>query len=147
MLLTVTLVIAAACGLINLWLAVRVSRVRVSGKVMIGDGGDPAMIAKTRAHANLVEYAPFVLILMALIELARGPVLMLWVLGVVFVLARLAHPIGLDRPAPNPLRAGGALGTWLVLLGLSGWALAIAYQAQPTSVEFGNPVETVVPNA
>lgn len=126
MLLPVTLVIAAACGLINIWLALRLTRGRLKGKVMVGDGGDPAMHAGMRAHANFVEYAPIVLILMALIELARGPLVVLWAIGAVFVLARIAHPLGMSRPSPNPLRAGGALVTWVVTLLLAGWALAIA---------------------
>jgi uncharacterized protein len=147
MLLPVTLVIAGACAIINLWLAVRLVRGRVAGKVMIGDGGVPAMASGMRAHANFTEYAPIVLILIALIELARGPSPWLWALGVVFVLARIAHPFGMDRPAPNPFRAGGALGTWAVTAILAGWALVIAYQAevkQPTIEEV--PVE-VVPSA
>ena len=130
MVLLVTLVIAAACGVINLWLAVRVTRRRLSEKVMMGDGGDSLMISRGRAHANFVEYAPFVLILMALIELARGSSPWLWALGVLFVIARIAHPIGMDRPAPNPFRAGGPMLPWTVLALLSGWAVAIAWQAE-----------------
>lgn len=126
MLLPVTLAIAAACGVINIWLAARLVRGRIRGKVGIGDGGDPAVLSGMRAHANFIEYAPIVLILMALIELARGPHIALWILGAIFVLARIAHPLGMARPAPNPLRAAGALGTWIVTLIFVGWALAIA---------------------
>lgn len=132
MVLPVTLVIAAACGIINLWLALRVTRRRVGGKIMMGDGGDSLMLSQGRAHANFVEYAPFVLVLITLIELARGASPWLWALGVVFVIARVAHPIGMDRPAPNPFRAGGIMLTWVVLALLSGWALAIAYAAERT---------------
>lgn len=126
MVLPVTLVIAAACGVINIWLAMRLVRGRLRGKVLVGDGGDPGMLAGMRAHANFTEYAPIALILLALIELARGPDTWLWLLGALFVLARIAHPLGMARPAPNPLRAGGALLTWIVTLLLAGWAMAIA---------------------
>ena len=138
MILPVTLTIAAACAVVNIWLAVRLVRGRVRGKVMVGDGGDPAMLAGMRAHANFGEYAPIVLILMALVELARGPLVALWVIGVLFVLARIAHPLGMARPAPNPFRAGGALVTWVVTLVLAGWALAIA-------VDAGTSARTIVP--
>ncbi|UVO51316.1 MAPEG family protein [Sphingomonas sp. SUN019] len=147
MLLPVTLVIAGACAIINLWLAIRLVRGRVTGKVMMGDGGVPTMVSGMRAHANFTEYAPILLILIALIELARGPSPYLWALGFVFVLARIAHPFGMDREGPNPFRAGGAMGTWAVTAILAGWALVIAYQAevkQPTIEEV--PVE-VVPSA
>lgn len=144
MILPVTLVIAAAAALINLWLALRVTRVRITGKQMMGDGADPVMTAKMRAHANFTEYAPTIVILIALIELARGTSLWLWLLGVLFILARLAHGIGMDRPSPNPFRAGGAMMTWLVMLALAIWALAIGYQAAaarpaPGTVIVGNP--------
>lgn len=138
MILPVTLVIAAAIGLINVWLAVRVGHGRVSSKVLLGDGGEAAMIAKIRAHGNLTEYAPTVLILMALIELARGPSLWLWIVGVVFVVARLAHAAGITRPGANPLRGIGAGGTWLVIVALAVWALAIGYQT-----EWSPPVKSI----
>lgn len=146
MVLPVTLVIAAACGLLNLWLALRVTRRRVGGKIMMGDGGDSLMVSQGRSHANFAEYAPFVLILMALIEFARGASPWLWGLGALFVLARVAHPIGMDRPAPNPFRAGGIALTWLVLAVLSGWALVIAYQAH-SEPALGDPVEAVPASA
>ena len=132
MILPVTLVIAAAIGLINVWLALRVGQGRVSSKIMLGDGGEAAMTARIRAHANLTEYAPTVLILMALIELARGPSLFLWIVGAAFVVVRLAHAFGIARPTPGPLRMIGALGTWVVIVALAVWALAIGYQAEWT---------------
>jgi uncharacterized membrane protein YecN with MAPEG domain len=132
MILPVTLVIAAAIGLINVWLALAVGRNRVSSKINLGDGGEAAMTARIRAHGNLTEYAPTVLILMALIELARGPSLWLWIVGAVFILVRLAHAFGIVRPAPSALRMIGALGTWVVIIVLAIWALAISYQAEWT---------------
>ena len=130
MILPITLTIAAALTLLNVGLALGVVRKRLGGKILLGTGGDPAMEARTRAQANLVEYAPFFLILSALLELAGVSSFSLWVTGVAFVLARLAHAFGMIRPAPNPFRAGGALTTWVLLLLLSGWALAEAYAAR-----------------
>ena len=123
----ITLVIAAALGLLNLWLGIRVSRVRISRKVSIGHGDVPGMEARIRAHGNFNEYVPIALILMLLIEMNRGPSRGLWAIGAVLVLARVLHPFGMDRPAPNPYRAGGAMLTWAVLLALVVWAVLIAY--------------------
>ena len=53
--LEITLVIAAAAALINIWLAMRVGRVRTSEKVSVGDGGNELVIRRMRAHANFVE--------------------------------------------------------------------------------------------
>lgn len=127
MILPVTLTIAAAAAVLNLWLAMRIVRGRFSSKVMTGDGGDPMMLGRMRAQANFIEYAPFVLILMGLIELAGGSATILWVVGAIFVVGRVAHGLGMDKAPPNVLRAAGALSTWAVLASLAGWALAVAY--------------------
>ena len=132
MILPVTLTIAAATAVINLWLAFRIVPTRVKDKVLVGDNDDPRLRSRMRAHANFAEYAPFVLILMGLIELAGGSAMGLWVAGIAFVLARVAHGLGMDRTTSNPLRGAGALATWLVLALLAGWAIAIAYQAGPS---------------
>ena len=131
MILPITLTIAAAAALLNVWLAFRVSRVRVGRKVSIGHGGDTLLETRMRAHANFIEYTPFFLILLALIELAHGAQTWLWLVAIVYILARIAHAFGIERPAPNPLRAGGALITWVVLIGLAGYALSIPYLAKP----------------
>jgi uncharacterized membrane protein YecN with MAPEG domain len=91
-----------------------------------------------RAHANFTEYAPFILILMGLIEIAGGSTMGLWIAGVVFVIARIAHAFGMDRTTSSVPRAGGALATWALMAVLAVWALAIAYQASaiPTAKTF-----------
>lgn len=124
--LPVTLASAAALGAINLWLALRIVGMRVRDEVLIGDGGDDLLAGRMRAHANLVEYAPFVLVLLALIELARGSGMALGLTALIFVIARIAHPMGMDLRRSNLPRAGGAILTWLVLAFLVGWAALIA---------------------
>lgn len=123
--LEITLVIAAAAALINIWLAVRVGRVRTSEKVSVGDGGNEAVIRRMRAHANFVEYTPFFLILLALVELAWGSSLWLWGAAIIFILGRIAHGFGMD--GIGKLRMVGTMSTLLILLGLSIYALFIAY--------------------
>jgi uncharacterized membrane protein YecN with MAPEG domain len=133
MILPITLTIAAAAGLLNIWLAMRIGRLRMSKKVSIGHGGDALLETRMRAQANFGEYTPFVLILLALIELAKGSQTWLWLVAIVYILARIAHAFGMERPAPNKLRAGGAMITMLVLLGLAGYALSIPYLAKKPS--------------
>lgn len=123
----ITLIIAAAMGLLNLWLAVRIIRVRVSHNVALGHGEVPGMEGRCRAHANFTEYVPIALILMGLIELNVGPSHWLWAIGALLVVARILHPFGMDRPAPNPYRALGVLLTLLGLVLLVLWAIAISY--------------------
>jgi len=129
MILPVTLTITAAAAIVNLWLAFRIVPTRVKDKVLIGDNGDPRLQGRMRAQANFVEYAPFILILFALIELGGGSPTLLWIAGVVFVIARIAHAFGMDRTTSSLPRAGGALATWALTALLAGWALSIAYGA------------------
>jgi uncharacterized membrane protein YecN with MAPEG domain len=124
--LPVTLTFAAACAVLDLWLALRVARGRFRTKAMIGDGGDAQLLAAQRAHGNFTEYAPFAMILVAAIELAGGSPTWLRAAAIAFVAARIAHALGMGAPAPNPGRAGGIVATWLVLVALAGWAVALA---------------------
>lgn len=124
--LRVTTFTAAICGLIYLWLSYRVVRRRVAAKVSLGDGGNAGLSMRIRTHANFAEYVPILLILMGLVERAIGYSVLLGILAVVLILARLAHAVGMGRPAPNMFRVGGTAGTWMVLLVLSFWALIVA---------------------
>ncbi|KKC26689.1 MAPEG family protein [Sphingomonas sp. SRS2] len=127
MILPITLTIAGAAAVVNLWLALRIVTLRMKAKVLIGDGGNPLLVARTRAQINFAEYTPIVLILIGLIELARGTQGWLWAVGIIYILGRVLHPFGMDRQTPHPLRAAGILTTWIVMLGLAGYALTIPY--------------------
>ncbi|MBX3565338.1 MAG: MAPEG family protein [Sphingomonas sp.] len=124
-LLPVTLTTAAAAALINFWLALRIGQVRSAEKVWVGDGGNQRLIARMRAQLNFAEYTPLVLILLGLIELARGGSLYLWLVAMVYVFGRVLHGFGMDG-----FRAGrmiGAVTTMLITLGLAIYAALIAY--------------------
>jgi uncharacterized membrane protein YecN with MAPEG domain len=137
MLIPATLITAGLLGLVFMVLTIRVVGRRMSGKIMIGDGGDAQMLERIRAHANFTEHVPLSLILMGGIELTAGHgSLWLWGIGAALVLARIAHAIGMSRPAPNPFRAAGALISWLVILGLSLWALWLGVMPPPAPHDF-----------
>ncbi|MDP8914540.1 MAG: MAPEG family protein [Pseudomonadota bacterium] len=131
--LPITLTIAGAAAIMNVWLGIRVSLLRRRHGVSIGDGGKTQIATRARAHANYVEYTPFFLVLLALVELARGSEPWLWLVATLFIIGRLAHPLGMDRPGANLLRVAGIAITWLSLLTLAAVALATSYaeQAKP----------------
>ena len=131
--LPITLTIAGAAAIMNVWLGLRVSLLRRRHGVSIGDGGKAQIVTRMRAHANYVEYTPFFLVLLALVELARGSEPWLWLVAILFILGRLAHPLGMDRPGASRLRIAGIAITWLSLLALAAVALATSYaeQAKP----------------
>jgi uncharacterized protein len=81
-----------------------------------------------RAHANFTEYTPYFLILVALIEMAVGTSMWLWAVVGLFLLARVAHGIGMDVvEGQSKLRGIGILVTMLTLAGLAIYALTIPY--------------------
>lgn len=133
MILPISLTAAAAATLLNIWIAFRVGKVRIIQKIGIGDGGHAPLTARMRAHGNFVEYMPFFLILLALVELARGSPTWLWLVVALFIAGRILHVFGMDRPPRNPLRMAGILITMAVLLGLAVYAAAIPYLARPSA--------------
>jgi len=129
--LPIALTIAAAAAVLHIWLAGRVSQLRNRHKVSIGDGGNEALIRRMRAHANYGENMPIVLILLALIELAGGDPRILWGAAILFVIARILHAFGMDRPSPSRLRMFGMMGNTLALVILAGYAVFILYRHPP----------------
>ncbi len=127
MILPITLTIAGAAAIVNFWLAIRIVTLRLKAKVLIGDGGHPLLTARVRAHLNYAEYTPLVVIMIGLIEFARGTQTWLWAAGIIYILGRILHAFGLDKQTANPLRAVGIVTTWIVLLGLAGYAISIPY--------------------
>ena len=127
MMLPITLTIAGAAALMNIWLGLRVSLLRRRFNLLVGDGGNSAVAARMRAHSNFVEYTPFFLILLGAVELARGSQTWLWILGILFILGRLLHPFGMDRAGALKLRVAGIAITWACLLALAAYALSIPY--------------------
>lgn len=124
--LPITLCAAAAAAAINIWLSIRIGMLRTARKISIGDGGDMELIARMRAQANFIENTPIMLVLIAVIELARtGNIYLMGVAGA-FMLGRVAHGVGMDGGPLGALRGVGTLVTMLSQLGLAVWAVSIA---------------------
>lgn len=137
LILPVALATTAAAAIVNIWLGLRVGQLRVSEKVLVGDGGNQRLVARMRAHANFAEYAPCVLILLALVELAAGSSPWLWAAGAVFIVGRLLHGIGMDGWRIG--RSIGIASTWLVMIVLTITAATLLFQ-QPARGN-GAPIE------
>jgi uncharacterized protein len=85
-------------GLLGLWflvLSARVSQHRWRG-VSLGDGGDAAVLRVVRGHGNFAEYTPFILLMMALLELDHTSIYVLHALGIALVVSRLLHGYALS---------------------------------------------------
>ncbi|WP_310476968.1 MAPEG family protein [Sandarakinorhabdus sp.] len=134
MLIPATLLTAGTLGIVFFVLSLRVVQRRLAGMVSMGDGGDQRLLERIRTHGNFAEHVPFLLVLMAGIELTAGhhsP--WLWITGGTLVLARISHAIGMSRPSPNAFRSVGVVVTFTLMLGLSLWALALGLGLGPSA--------------
>lgn len=117
----------AALILLNIFLSFRIIVLRRRHRVGIGTAKNPELSLAVRAHANLVEHAPLVLIMIACIELSFDEKIWVHILGSALVLARLLHSWGLSHNAGTSVgRFSGTLLTFIV--GLTG-AVIIALRA------------------
>ncbi|MDE2597279.1 MAG: MAPEG family protein [Sphingomonadales bacterium] len=117
--LSTTLAMAAAAAIINLWLGMRIGRIRHAEKISVGDGGNDLLTRRMRAQLNFAENTPLFLILVGGIELAgKGGVWLAPVAGV-FMLGRVAHAIGMD----GKLQAGRMFGALSAMIGMLGLAV------------------------
>lgn len=139
--LPISLTIAAGAALLNIWLSLRVGRVRRKSEVFVGDGGNDALIRRMRAHSNFVENTAFVLILLALVELGIGSSVWLWAAGALYLVGRILHAIGMDGMMWG--RMAGTIITILTQLGLAIFAIYTVY-ATPVTFTATNVVETEV---
>ena len=118
-LLPATLSAAASLALVNIWLSMRIGKVRTTEKISIGDGGNDMLARRMRAQLNFAENTPLVLILIAAIEIAGHGGMWLKAVGAVYALGRVAHGIGMDGGSLERGRMIGTIVTMMTLLGLA----------------------------
>jgi hypothetical protein len=85
-------------GLLAIWfvlLSYRVVQQRGHG-VSLGDGGDPVLLRRIRAHGNFAEYVPILLVMLGMLELSGARTWLLHLLGITLLVARLLHGYALS---------------------------------------------------
>ena len=111
---------ASLIALIYIFLCYKVVFYRRKNRIEIADGGDPEILRFIRAQGNASEYIPLVLILMALTEANGAADWMMHAVGIVFVAARVIHPMGfVNKKGISFGRFYGTLFTWLTIISLS----------------------------
>ena len=124
---SVTPIYAALLALVFAVLSLRVILARRRLRVGFGDAGDAVLQRRIRVHANFSEHVPLVILLMMLAELRGASPLALHTIGIVLLLGRLIHAIGLSTVDRDELgRIGGMAGTHGALLGSIG-LIAVSY--------------------
>ena len=131
LLMPVTMITAAALGLMLVVLGAYVIRGRFKHLMAHGDQGNADMLIRMRTQANFIEYVPLTLILLALLESSGADQTVLAIGAIAFVLFRISHAFGMRQKQPALLRRIGAMGTFLTLIASSVWALIIAIGALP----------------
>jgi len=119
----VTLVTAAAAVFLNIWLGSRIAAHRRDFKVSVGDGGHEPLLRRMRAQANFIEHAPFFLILLGGLELSGANRWVLGTIAAIFLVARIAHGLGMDADRDHRWRAYGMIASALAGVALALWAL------------------------
>ena len=101
-------------------LSLAVVRARITHKVMLGDGGNPAVLRAVRAHANAAEYIPASIAGLAIFALLDPtPLWSVHAIGAALTVGRIAHGIGLSQTEGRSAgRAIGTLLSWIVILAL-----------------------------
>lgn len=113
----VTLLYAGLLALVYLVLSARVVLMRGAGGISLGDGGNPVMLRRIRAHANFAEYVPLLLLMMGFLEASRFSAPVLHGLGATLLVARLLHGYALSFTASFKFgRMAGAALTFTLLL-------------------------------
>src|SRR5262245_42199120 len=110
----ITALYAGAFAVFLVVISARVSVLRLHFKAMWGDGVQEGLIRAIRGQANFIEYVPFALFLMGLVEWQGLRPWVLHTLGSVLLASRFLHYFGLTH-RKDLGRIIGAAGTWLVL--------------------------------
>lgn len=115
----VTSLYAALLALVFVALTIRVIGQRRASGVVLGVRGSPVLERAARVHANFAEHVPIALILLLLAELQGHPRAILHAAGIVLVVGRIAHAIGVSRVDENfrfrVAGVGATLGTMITL--------------------------------
>jgi uncharacterized membrane protein YecN with MAPEG domain len=107
---------AGLCALLLLVFAAQISRYRMKFRVGLGDGGNADLARAIRVHGNAVEWMLPMLLLLLVAELNHTSHWLLHLCGIAFVLARIAHGIGLSRRSgESPGRKLGTVVSWTVI--------------------------------
>ncbi len=126
---------AAVCvgvlGLLVFGLGVGVSLTRGATNTVIGYNPDPAdrLYKMVRAHGNATEYNPMLAILILYLGTRQPSAWVEWVF-VIAAVSRILHAAGMimspTLARPQPLRAAGAVGTFVCGLVLAVMAIVVS---------------------
>jgi uncharacterized membrane protein YecN with MAPEG domain len=120
----VSFLYAGLLGLLLVALSIQVVLARRRYRIGLGTGTEQGMQQAVRVQANFAEYVPFAVVLLVLAEITGLPGPAVHGAGLLLLVSRLLHAIGLARsPGRSFGRLYGTAGTWLTVVALSIWLL------------------------
>jgi uncharacterized membrane protein YecN with MAPEG domain len=122
--LPITSLFAALLALLLFTLTMTVIVTRMTTKTDLGDGDNPLMFRRIRAHGNFVEYVPMGqwangpmgLILLGLNEISGAGAIWLWTIGALLLVGRILHAAGMIFTISPSRVIGTMLTNWSLLL-------------------------------
>ncbi len=128
----ITLLYASLLTIMAVLLALKTGMTRGKTNTMLGTGDSSELLQSIRAHGNLIENAPFVIILMGLLEMQGVADWKLHLLGSLFFLFRIMHAYGVSISREStPYRLVGTLGSWVIMVSMSCYGIFV-YLAHTT---------------
>ena len=122
----ITLLYTSLITILAVFLAFKVGMTRGKTNTLMGEGDSAELLQSIRAHGNLIEHAPLALILLGLLEVQGVAEWRMHLLGSLFFLCRILHAYGVSISREStPYRFVGALGSWLLMSGMSGYGIYI----------------------
>ena len=114
MMAQITGLYAALLAILFLILTVRIIIYRRGQQIGLGDGDDPIMRQRIRAHGNFAEFAPFGLLLILIAEVQGTAGVWLHLCGLMLLAGRILHGVNFSFGLRKmPLRVGGMVLTML----------------------------------
>ena len=101
MMLVVVPFYAALLALLFVALSIRVIKARRRERVAIGDGDNPRLRRIIGVHNNFAQYVPLTLLLLAFVELAAAPLLLVHILCLMLLIGRCIHAYGVSQASEN----------------------------------------------
>lgn len=92
----------------------------------LGSGGHEDLARAIRTHANAIEYLPIALLLLVVLALEQTRPGVLHLFGIVLIVARVLHAIGLSAHAGYSF--GRMVGTGLTLLVMLAMAILLVWR-------------------
>ena len=124
----ITLLYTSLITILTIFLAFKVGIARGKTNTLLGEGESSELLQSIRSHGNLMEHAPIALILLLLLEMQGVADWKLHLLGSSFFLLRILHAYGLAISREStPYRLVGALGSWMLMVGMSLYGIYVYF--------------------